>query len=353
MHILIDTNIFVQNHFSLGTKIFQEILDLINDGKIVLLTNNIIKMELHNKILEYNNEVTLNLKSVAKKYGAHLTKANSESFNKIIDRSIFDNEVEKITANYTKLFSSNGVINIDIQNSDTNDCFDRFFDRRPPFGGKEEKKLEFPDAFILSSTYQWAKKNKTSVTLVSKDKKWKEYIEKSVGNVDYCDCLSKILENIARRQNLVSEETIDQIFKTNLVRIKSEIEELVSDIQYSNEDICIDDEIYVDQITLEPIEDYSLISSKEDVYIYSIDVSYSIRGTSTFTDYSHAFYDKEENKYWGLESYSNSFLVNKNATIVASIEIDTTGGKIDFYDTNIEVVLDLYDDDIDFSENIL
>ncbi|WP_131798661.1 PIN domain-containing protein [Achromobacter insolitus] len=50
----------------------------------------------------------------------------------------------------------------------------RYMDIKPPFGDKEAKKREFPDAFALLALEGWAAKNK-KVVAVSRDKDWRRF----------------------------------------------------------------------------------------------------------------------------------------------------------------------------------
>lgn len=68
----------------------------------------------------------------------------------------------------------------------------RFVETKPPFGNKEAKKHEFPDAIALLSLEGWATKNKTSVIAVSSDGDWKRFCLES-DRVYYVDDLAHAL----------------------------------------------------------------------------------------------------------------------------------------------------------------
>jgi hypothetical protein len=56
---------------------------------------------------------------------------------------------------------------------------DMYFKSSPPFGAKESKKREFPDALALLSLEGWAKDNQTMVLVVAKDPDWRKFCESS------------------------------------------------------------------------------------------------------------------------------------------------------------------------------
>jgi len=68
----------------------------------------------------------------------------------------------------------------------------RFVETKPPFGNKEAKKHEFPDAIALLSLEGWAIKNKTGVIAVSSDGDWKRFCVES-DHVYYVDDLAHAL----------------------------------------------------------------------------------------------------------------------------------------------------------------
>lgn len=55
------------------------------------------------------------------------------------------------------------------------DVLSRFVETKPPFGNKEAKKHEFPDAIALLALEGWAIKNDTTVVAVSSDSDWKRF----------------------------------------------------------------------------------------------------------------------------------------------------------------------------------
>lgn len=69
----------------------------------------------------------------------------------------------------------------------TRAVLDRYFNHEPPFAASGDKKQEFPDAYALMSIESWAQEKKFNVLVVSYDKGWKEFCEKSERLVYYDD----------------------------------------------------------------------------------------------------------------------------------------------------------------------
>jgi hypothetical protein len=72
------------------------------------------------------------------------------------------------------------------------DVLSRFVETRPPFGNKEAKKHEFPDAIALLALEGWAIKSNTTVLAVSSDGDWKRFCSES-DCVYYLDDLAHAL----------------------------------------------------------------------------------------------------------------------------------------------------------------
>lgn len=72
------------------------------------------------------------------------------------------------------------------------DVLSRFVETKPPFGNKEAKKHEFPDAIALLALEGWAIKNGTTVVAVSSDGDWKRFCLES-DRVYYVDDLAHAL----------------------------------------------------------------------------------------------------------------------------------------------------------------
>ncbi len=60
-----------------------------------------------------------------------------------------------------------------------NEVLSKFVETTPPFGNKEKKKHEFPDAIALLALEEWAVRNFTTVVAVSGDADWKRYCAES------------------------------------------------------------------------------------------------------------------------------------------------------------------------------
>ena len=72
-----------------------------------------------------------------------------------------------------------------------------YFGGEPPFGQKEAKKHEFPDALALSSLEAWAISAKTIVLVVSGDAGWKEFATSL--NISFAWMSCRSIKHVQRR----------------------------------------------------------------------------------------------------------------------------------------------------------
>jgi hypothetical protein len=72
-----------------------------------------------------------------------------------------------------------GAIIVDSSGVTLKEVTDMYFSSEPPFEEAGDKKSEFPDAIALLSLEQWAEGNKRKVLVVSKDRGWKAFCDKS------------------------------------------------------------------------------------------------------------------------------------------------------------------------------
>jgi hypothetical protein len=68
---------------------------------------------------------------------------------------------------------------IGVKAVDPSELLRRYLASEPPFGEKEAKKREFPDALALASLEAWARDAKTLMLVISSDNGWREYSDKS------------------------------------------------------------------------------------------------------------------------------------------------------------------------------
>lgn len=117
----------------------------------------------------------------------------------------------------------------------------RFIEIKPPFGNKEAKKHEFPDAVALLALEGWAVKNNTTVVAVSSDGDWKRFCSES-DRVYYVDDLAHALsafqagadEAAAFFKALLQEGKIENFDGIILSSIREQSDKITFDFEASS-----------------------------------------------------------------------------------------------------------------------
>jgi len=115
-----------------------------------------------------------------------------------------------------------------------------YFASQPPFEEAGEKKSEFPDAIALLSLERWARDNKKKVLVVSKDRGWKAFCDKS-DVLEHTFDLPKALayfqphnrvQQLSQELNVViaKDEDVNGILGSIEERIKEHVENMEIDV---------------------------------------------------------------------------------------------------------------------------
>lgn len=216
------------------------------------------------------------------------------------------------------------IINSNI--SDINEVFIDYFNITPPF--KEgSKKNEFPDAFSLNTIKQWAKKNNEKIFFLTQDS---DFLKVSNKNIDITHTISTLLDYITRHTNEIHTTFIEN--KIEEYDFDYNIEKVLEDENFEQLTQAVEDDIFIYGDYYDPeigdIEKYYVtIDSKQINSIiqnksvtFEINASISLDIELSYYDISNAFYDKEDDEWYGKEP--KTAIKNYIANIVCLVEFD-------------------------------
>lgn len=116
---------------------------------------------------------------------------------------------------------------IDVSNHvDINELNSHYFDIKPPFENNSKKKAEFPDAMALLSLETWAKQRNTYVLLVSGDKGWRKFSEKS-DNLICVESLEIALDHFNETARSVADEIVSNLQNRETKTLLNEISDVI------------------------------------------------------------------------------------------------------------------------------
>ena len=324
-NIFIDTSIFKDQCFDVENRQFQSLERLRQSGLINLFITDVVKAEVENRI---KFEVEDGAKLVKKKARTLWTYFNTKKEDITQDLlNKFNNYIKK---NFTLIeVPENGIGKRIIYN---------YLNNKPPFDtSKEDKKHEFPDAFIIEAIAEYLEERNWKGIFLSGDHDCISFINNNE-RLDYEEKIGTLLN----RLNTKNDECTAKISQamnnqnSNLVSVLNAfLESLdIDHYGYDTDELSQNSFFDFDISSVDYIED-SLEFSRTDYYIYDIDseteyvqlaisVQYQVNAVLNADDYSNASYDKEDDRYYFVENIEidNRFQVEE-VEIVVGLNIET------------------------------
>lgn len=296
--VFIDTNVFVSENYFLEDNSINRLLNLAQDGYISILWPEIAYNEVK---AHFVRDMEHSFKQVCGK--EYKVLRNHPAFLKYCQNG--SKEVKKKALELLENFKikSNAYIIPFSYCDNVKDVFEKYFDKKKPFG-IEKKKDEFPDAFIIQSLEKYIKKSSLDkeIIVLTNDK---DYVEAS----SYLTIINDYKKYISEK--LATKEEFDVLYDD----LESEQKFLVESWKEEIENILYDDRTYFkfcnyDEISQINIESCDIEFDYRDLYILNNDethiefevnplVSFSV--DVTFHDTSEASYDKEFDEWYGDE----------------------------------------------------
>lgn len=158
------------------------------------------------------------------KLNSCLSSSDEVLINKYLD--IGKSSIERATEILNDFYEKSGAL---ILNSDKlvkiKDLMNIYFNNKPPFEKKADKKNEFPDAIALLTLESWAKKNNTRILVVSNDNGWVNFAENSQ--------MLTVVRNLPSALNEIQRKDITEIVRSLIIdEDLLDLEEIKSEISF-------------------------------------------------------------------------------------------------------------------------
>lgn len=165
----------------------------------------------------------------------------------------------------------------------------RYFALEAPFGAKEAKKSEFPDAIALLALEAWATREKLLVLVISRDGDWSTFC----ASAQHLVCTSKLeqaLGHFNRAAQAVADRAVAMLKEGQAPDLKHEIElEIESWLEQADFEIEAHSDFYYDAEpesavlqTWELISDPQVLSIEGEEVTFSVELSCLINFTANF-----------------------------------------------------------------------
>ena len=230
--IFIDTSIYKQKNYQFGQYSLATLQKLVAKGNLTLLITDITINEIKSGCKQLAEEITSELKKVQKKT-TFLRGVPQLCYNDFFKNLESDNlDIYAILENkFNDLINNENCEKILANTANIDEVFNRYFNKQPPFG-KNKKKNEFPDAFILEAikNSQYGK-YLGPVYIVSADKDMQAYTAEFTDKLIYIDKIDNIIDAVIRNDKNISKnlEFVDAIFKLLEDKMKNTVEEYLKE----------------------------------------------------------------------------------------------------------------------------
>lgn len=311
--VIIDTSVLEKYQFDfLGwtSRTLTSFYNLLLEKDIDLLNHFVLDNEIKNhipksSIIERTEKLELTLK-------------RNKDFLKLIDISAEDS-IEKLKkldlkqallTEYSNLYSKAKMLPF----TEPEDVFKAYFNNEPPFNTSNDKKSEFPDAFIINAVKKYVNDNQTvNVLVVSDDLDWHTAF-KTTERISICDSIDDAILTI---------QNADIIMPI----IEEKTEEILSSISFWAECEAYDiseyettDDVYVKSVKAESIYDIIPLKISTNSVLFKCTANLKAAGSVRIIDNDSSYYDKEDGVYYYI-AYSDIEFENADAIVECEINL--------------------------------
>lgn len=341
--IIIDTSALEKYQFDfLGwtNQTITSLYNLLMEKNIELLTHFVLDNEIKNHIPKSSIvERTENLE---------LTLRRNKDFFKLIDIST-EEAIEKlkkidlkqaILSEYINLYSRAKILPF----TEPEDIFKAYFNEEPPFSTANNKKSEFPDAFIINAVKKYVDDNPTvNILVVSDDSDWHNAF-KTAERISICNSIDDAILTIQ------TADKIMPVIEDNTEAILSAISFWADCEAYDISEYETTDDVYVKKVQATNIYDIIPLKISASSVFFKCTANLKAEGSVRIIDYDHSYYDKEDRAYYYI-AYSDIEFENADAIVECEINLDFSSNNAEVsvtakIVTDFDIELDLSDAEI-------
>ncbi|HEY2471373.1 MAG TPA: PIN domain-containing protein [Terracidiphilus sp.] len=166
--VALDTQVFVATGFGFDGKSFQALKQHLANGRLQLVMTEITVDEVKARIRQtvekelvkqrtFVNEAQALFNSSLAEVQTAITKLDP----KVVAKDLCDQ--------FDAFLAETKATVLDVSELTVDNIFEKYFTAAPPFGNKETKKHEFPDAFVIKALGEYAAENELPMFVVSGD----------------------------------------------------------------------------------------------------------------------------------------------------------------------------------------
>ena len=199
--ISLDTSIFDGKQRGLEWGVLRHMQQFRN-GPASFLLADIVSRELHRHLVRDTQDSLAALKKALKEAATpwRVVAAEKDAFFAQVHRDLPPEQMAQLRLDEYITATGATVIKA-ADHADLGEVIHRYFTPLPPFGTKEAKKNEFPDALALLTLEAWCKEAETKMLVVTADGDWQAFAAESehlVAHADLAEALGCFQEEAAQ-----------------------------------------------------------------------------------------------------------------------------------------------------------
>lgn len=337
-NIFLDTSIIVGKNFGFNAGALSQLKDMSAKGEVKFYLTDITIQEVEKNIAQHIKSAFDELKRFRKKGMILRNIQKTEIAGIFSDLNVEELERESL-ANFKKYLNDAKAIILKTASVNNEEIFKRYFQAKSPFGHTEDKKYEFPDAFVLTALKDWAHNSKQHIYIASLDQSFKKYCDEfqEMTCLDSAEAFFDLVTTENKRR-----EYLEKLIEAHGDEIVSEVRQKFEDMGFYLQDQ--EGEVADVEVLNLKISDY-LITKIEDekAHISFPDIEIEYSAYLIYDKLETAMYDSEEKRLIPFER------IRKTVKIVQSFDIEIII-EYEFQDEEIfeieKIAFDLDYDDI-------
>jgi hypothetical protein len=204
--------------------------------------------------------------------------------------------------------------------------FETYFDRKPPFDGEVSK--EFPDAFVIEALRQWCQGQGDQMHVVTQDKA----MTRAVSGDEHLIALSDIHEVLARAAADLGDDgeaAAEAVLGTPVFAgsLEAALRPQIAEMGYAYVGDLVEGEAYEGELlSIEEIGDWWVIGLNDRCVTLILYTKLKVRVEVQYEDLDHAFYDREDDRWFGAETASTK--VDDEIDVEILVDVDRKIGTV-------------------------
>jgi hypothetical protein len=278
--------VFVATGFGFGGKSFESPKKHFASGRLSLVMTDIAVREVKTRIRQSVGQELINKRTYVNK-SRSLFNSSLEDVQSGLKKLDAEVASQDLCEQFDAFLETAKATIIETADIPVGDVLSKYFAGQPPFGDKEEKKYEFPDAFAVQALSEWAEDHDTSTFVVSGDELFQRACAECAQLIPK-NTINEVLDHVASDDEQLATFVRTEIMK-RIDEIAKQAKSEFEDRYYWVEDEDGDAEVVVTRVA--PNEPEILEIDKEEALV-EITIEAHYKAYLSYNDSATGSYDE-------------------------------------------------------------